>query len=199
MSSSRRMKLRNQLQPQVRAHPPCRNPAQNQRPPRNPGMPRSPSRQKVSTMYFIISWAEIPPIQHKHQVCNLRTWWEKKPPTDCEAGGIRIENNININGGRPTHQQPPSTPVQHPVEPHPMSPRVALESLPLNHPVRLPENQPWMHQDRSGRWIPREEGYLHPGLPPPPRMRNVGTDVHFVDQVEDARRARLYVPGGWRY
>ena len=124
---------------------------------------------------------------------------EKKPPTDCKADGIQFVNNIYINEGRPNQQQPPATQTQHAEESPPMSPRIELESLPFNHPVRLPANQPWMHQDQSGRWVPREEGYLHPGLPPPSRVRNVGTNIHSIDQMEDARRGRRYMPGGWRH
>ena len=117
-------------------------------------------------------------------------------PTYCKIGGIQIINNININGKRPNHDVKKN---QHIDKPPPMSPRIVLESLPLNHPVRLPENQPWMHQDQSGKWVPREEGYLHPGLPPPPHLRNGRHESQSVDQVEDARRERLYVPGGWRH
>ena len=120
---------------------------------------------------------------------------KENPATHSTGGGIHITNNIHINRHRPTHQPPAAARPQHPDEPPPMSPRIALESLPLNHPARLPENQPWMHQDRNGRWVPREEGYLFPGLPPPPRPRDVRNDG---EQVQDAGRGRLHVPGGWR-
>ena len=118
------------------------------------------------------------------------------PPTHCKIGDIQIINNININGKRPNQHMDQT---QHVDGPPPLSPRIALESLPLNHPVRLPENQPWMDQDQSGRWVPRGEGYLHPGLPPPPHLQNGRHESQWVDQVEDARRERLYVPGGWRH
>ena len=94
------------------------------------------------------------------------------PPTHCHAGQIQIVNNINVDGRRPNLHV---SQTQHTDAPPPMSPRIAPESLPLNHPLRRPENQPWMHQDQNGRWVPREEGYLHPGLPPPSHLRNEGT------------------------
>ena len=116
------------------------------------------------------------------------------PVTHCAAGEIHIINNISINGRRPHHyahqdqriQEPPLTP-----------PRIALDSRPLNRPARLPENQPWIHQDRSGRWFSRDEGYLHPGLPSPLYLWTDEPDIRPLVQVEDARRERLYVPGGW--
>lgn len=80
-----------------------------------------------------------------------------------------------------------------------MSPRIALESLRPGHPLGQTENQPWMHQDQNGRWVPREEGYLHPGLPPPPRVRQRGNSIFFADSDEDAGRAGLHIPGEWRY
>ncbi|CAD6582073.1 MAG: hypothetical protein ASARMPREDX12_000746 [Alectoria sarmentosa] len=107
------------------------------------------------------------------------------------AYGIRTVNNINVNGGRTDHQQQPTTQTPHPEELPPMSPQVALESLRSDHPLHLPPNRPWMHQDATGRWVPLEEGCLHPGLPPPPRVRNIGTNINFVDHGS-------YVPGGWQ-
>ncbi|CAD6586823.1 MAG: hypothetical protein ASARMPRED_002846 [Alectoria sarmentosa] len=78
-----------------------------------------------------------------------------------------------------------------PEELPPTSPQVALESLRSDHPLHQPPNRPWMHPDPTGRWVPLEQGYLHPGLPPPPRVRNVGTNIIFVDHGS-------YVPGGWQ-
>ena len=72
--------------------------------------------------------------------------------THRAAGEIHIINNISIDGRRPHHHAHQD---QRTEEPHPMSPRIALYSLPLNHPARLPENQPRIHQDRSGRWVLR--------------------------------------------
>ena len=118
------------------------------------------------------------------------------PITNYDAGEIHIINKINIDGRRPHHHAHQD---QHIEESHPMSPRIALDSLLLNHPAQLPENQPWMHQDRSGKWVPMEEGYLHPGLPPPPYLWTGGPDTRPVIHVQDARRQRLYVPEGWPY
>ena len=119
------------------------------------------------------------------------------PPTHCIAGDIRVVNNIHVNGRRQHNHL--VKPAQHIDEPPPISPRIALESLPLNHRLRLPENQPWMHQDQNGRWVPRGEGYLHPGLPPSPHLRNGEPDFRRVYQVEGAGEERSYVPGGWRH
>ena len=116
------------------------------------------------------------------------------PLTHCYAGEIHIINSINIDGRRPHHHAHQDQRIE---ESHPRSPRIALDSLPLNHPAQPPENQPWMHQDRSGRWVPREEGYLHPGLPPPPYLWTGGPDTRPVIHVQDARRERMYVPA-WR-
>ncbi len=113
--------------------------------------------------------------------------------------GTRITNNININTGQPNHSHFPENRHQQPEELQPMSPRIALESLRPGHPLGQAENQPWMHQDHNGRWVPREEGYLHPGLPPPPRVRPRGDNERFMNQVDEARRAGQHVPGEWRY
>lgn len=118
------------------------------------------------------------------------------PITHCAVGEIPIINNINIDGRRPHHHAHQDHYIE---EPNPMSPRIALDSLPLNHPARLPANQPWMHQAWSGRWVPREEGYLHPALPPPLYVWTGGLDTRPIVQEEDTRRERLYVPGGWPY
>lgn len=112
------------------------------------------------------------------------------------AGDIRIVNNININGRRWNHRV---NQTEHVDEPPTVLPRIAPESLPFNHPLRLPENQPWMHQDQNGRWVPREEGYLYPGLPPPPQPRSGGPNIRPVSLVEGEGIERLYVPGGWHH
>lgn len=109
----------------------------------------------------------------------------------CHTGGIRIVNSIKLNARQPNHPHGPAEHPQHREEAPPMSPQIALESLRPEHALHQPHNRPWMHQHPTGRWVPREEGYLHPGLPPPPRVRYVGNNIHFVDQGS-------YVPGGWR-
>ena len=119
-----------------------------------------------------------------------------RPVTHRAAGEIHIINNVDIDGRRPHHHTHQDQCTE---GPHPRSPRIALDSLPLNRPARPPEEQPWIHQDRSGRWVPREEGYLHPGFPHPLYLWTGGPDPRPVVKAEDARRARLYVPGGWPY
>ena len=117
--------------------------------------------------------------------------------TYCLADGIRITNNINISTGRLNPTRSPETLNQQSDERRLNSPRIALESLRPGHPLGQAENQPWLYQDQNGRWVPREEGYLHPGLPPP--LRQGGHHIPFVDQAEEARRARLHVPGAWNF
>lgn len=121
------------------------------------------------------------------------------PLTYYFADGIHITNNININTGRPNHTQSPRNQYQQSERSQPMSPRIALESLRPGHPLGQTENQPWMHQDQNGRWVPLNEGYLHPGLPPPPRAWQAGNEYSRVDQYENPRRAELHVPGEWEY
>ena len=108
-------------------------------------------------------------------------------------------NNINFITDKPNKLKSPGKRHQQPLEPLPMSPRIALESLRPGHPLRQTENQPWMHQDQNGRWVPREEDYLYPGLPPPPRVRQGGHNIVFVGHGEEAKSAGLHVPGEWRY
>ena len=116
------------------------------------------------------------------------------PVTHCTAGEIHIINNISIDGRRPHHYADQDQRIE---EPPLLPPRVALDSRPLNHPARLPGNQPWIHQDRTGRRVPREEGYLRPGIVPTLHFWTAGPDTRSLVQVGDARRERLYVPGGW--
>lgn len=115
-------------------------------------------------------------------------------------GNIKIVNNIHIHKRRPSQQQPTASPNRRTDDLPPRSPRVELEARPLNHRARLPENQPWMHQDQNGRWVPREEGWLYPGLPPPLHLRNGRGNVGSGDQEGDARGERRYIiPGAWRH
>ena len=85
--------------------------------------------------------------------------------------GIRITNNVNITAQQPSDPPASVERSQHSEEAPLMSPRIALESLRRDHPLHLHLNQPWMQQDGAGRWVPRDEAYLYPGLPPPPRVR----------------------------
>ena len=125
---------------------------------------------------------------------------QHRPSTDCIAGAIKIVNNIYIGKRRPNQQPPTASPTRRTDDPPPMSPRIELDSLPLAHPARRPENQPWMHRDRNGRWVPREEGYLHPGLPPPPHLRNGRADVRAGDWEGGGMGGEFYnVPGAWHH
>ena len=111
------------------------------------------------------------------------------PVTHQAAGEIHIINNISIDGRRPHHHAYQDQCIE--------EPSLALNALPFNCPVRLPENQRWIHLDRSRGRIPRGEGYLHPGLPPPLYLWTDRPDTRPSVQVVDAERERLYVPGGW--
>ena len=129
----------------------------------------------------------------QHSGTELLIMTISKPVTHQAAGEIHIINNISIDGRRPQHHAHQDRCIE---EPSLIPPRIVSNSLPLNRPARLPENQRWTHIDRSGRWVPRDEGYLHPGLPPPLYLWTDRPDTRPSVQVVDARRERLYVPGG---
>ncbi|KAF6232820.1 hypothetical protein HO173_009034 [Letharia columbiana] len=83
----------------------------------------------------------------------------KQGDTADTAGSIRTVNNIDINARQPNNPHAPTKQPQRSEDAPLMSPRTALETLRADRSLNLPQDQPWMHQDQNGRWVPRDEGY----------------------------------------